>query len=334
MQKMNDTEGAIAIFGEIATTYRSENEETLDVVLAAKVNRASLRIVLGYRQEGLDCLTDIISRYGHDDRPLLAPHLAHALIDMGSSQAEMPDTRRAGFETWRTVIDLFAGSADPSVRKHVANAYIKIVAFLTYHNFAEDAMATCEKAVEYIENGDDLEIRMRAQMLLVKGWTERSHGSVDRALATHDELDRRFGDIIGLGGLRWRWHVGRERVLTYYKAGMTDHWREMFRKLYATFDSGHGTMLLDLHETVVQLAAAGGPSNVLARELLADQERAQALWPLIVALLGHAGESVRAPAEVIEVADDILKEIEQRRLRNASHSAAPEPQAGHQQGGP
>ena len=333
MQKMNDTESAIAIYDEIATTYRYEKEEMLDVVLAAKVNRASLHIVLGHRQEGLDCLADIINRYGHDDRPFLAPHLARALVDMGSSQSEMPDTRKAGLEAWRAVIDRFSGSDLPSVRKHVANAYIKVVAFLAYHNFAEDAIATCEKAVEYIENGDELEIRRHgAQMLLVKGWAERSHGSINRALATHQELDRRFGDIIGLGGLPWRWHVGRERVLTYYKAGTVDHWRQMFRKLYATLDSEHETMLFDLHETVVQIASVGGPSNVLAHELLADQEKAQALWPLIVALLRHAGESVRAPAEVMEVADDILKDIEERRRRSASQPMAPRPEAGNQQG--
>lgn len=333
MHEMDDTEGAIAAYGDIVATYSSENDETLAIVLASRLNRASLHVESGHRQKALDCLMEIISRHGRDDRPFVVRHVAHAMLDIGLLQADVENALGASLEAWRTLIDKFASFDDPAVRHHVVDAYIHIVSVLTCHNLAEDALKICKEAIEYIEDDDEFEIRTRGiQMLLVMGWIQRDHlGCIDDALASYDALDRRFGDIVGLGGLPWRWHTGRERVLTYYEARMTDHWREMLRGLYATLDSGLGTMLADLHDLVVQLAASDGPSDVLAAELLADPERAQALWPLIVALRRRAGESVRAPVEVMEIADDILKEIEERRQQIASQSLSPARQAGNQQ---
>ena len=324
MHELNDTEGAIAAYDDVIATYGSENNEKLTIVLAARLNRAFLHMDLGHRQEMLDCLTDIISRYGQDERPFVARHVAHAMLEMGSLQTDAAGPRRESLKTWRALIDRFASSDDPAVRQRVADAYIEIVAFLTYHDLSEDALATCEEAVKYTDDDDEAEIRMRGtQILLVMGWIQRTLGRIDDALASHDELDRRFGEIVGLGELHWRWHAGRERVLTYYNSGITDRWREMLRKLYTALDPGHEAMLADMHDLVVQLAATDAPTDVLAAELGADPERGRVLWPLVVALRRHAGESVRAPGEVMEVADDILEEIEEQRHQDASQSFAP-----------
>ncbi len=330
MRNLNDADGAISSYGDIIAMYR-DDDEMLDVVLGATLDRASFHMELGlHRQEVFDCFEEVVRRYGQDDRPFLASRVAQAMINMGSLQSSVPDTRTVGIQTLRILIDRFGSCGDHGVRQHVTAAYIKIVVLLTNHN-AEAALATCEEAIEYIEDGGESQVRAHgARLLLVRGWAQRSLGCIDDALASHDDLDRRFGDIVGLGGLLWHWHAGRERVLTYYKAGMTDHWREMLRRLYGTLDFGHERMLADLHELVVLIVAADGPPDVLAVELGADPERAHALWPLIVALRRHAGESVRAPAEVMDVADDILKEIESRRHRNAFQSPALKPQAGNQ----
>ena len=330
MQSLNDAQEALITYGDIIAMYR-DDDQMLDVVLGATLNRASLHVKLDlHRQDAFDCFEEVVRRYGQDDRPFLAPHVARAMINMGSLQSLAPDTHTAGFETWRALINRFGSFDDPEVRKHVTAAYIKVVAFLINHN-AEAALATCEEASEYIEDGGESEVQAHgARLLLVRGWAQRSLGRINDALASHDDLEDRFGDIVGLGGLLWRWHAGRERVLTYYKAGMTDHWREMLRRLYTTLDSGYERTLADLHDLVVMIAVADGPPDVLAVELGADPDKAQALWPLIVALRRHAGESVRVPAEVMEVADDILTEIEERRHRSTSQSVAPKLQADNQ----
>lgn len=319
MQGRGDAEGAIQAYDEIVATYTSDDDDMLNVVLAATLNRAYMHMELGqHRQEALKCFTDIVIRYGQDERPFLARHVALALINMGSLQAGILGTWRAGLETWRALIDRFASSDDPYVRQHVADAYIKVVAMLTEHNRAEESLAICDKAVKYIEDDEILVRTHGGRMLLVMGWMQRALGRIADALESHDkleshdELDRRFENIVGFGGLSWRRHAARERVLTYYAAEMTDQWREAFRKMYATVASEDEKELLDLHGLAVLLVGAGVPPNVLADELAADREKSRALWPLVIALRRHAGVAVRAPAEVMDVADDILREMENR----------------------
>ena len=44
---------------------------------------------------------------------------------------------------------------------------------------------------------------------------------------------------------------------------------------------------------------------------MSDEQKAKALAPLVVALRIRLGEDARAPIEVLEVAEDILREIDE-----------------------
>ena len=63
------------------------------------------------------------------------------------------------------------------------------------------------------------------------------------------------------------------------------------------------------------MIARGASERDLIEILSSDKEKLDALVPLIVALRQRAGEEVRAPVEVLEVAKDINKDIE-RRMTN------------------
>ena len=145
---------------------------------------------------------------------------------------------------------------------------------------------------------------------------------MDDALESFDELDDQFGDMVDGDGLTWRWKAVWGRVLTYYRAGMDDHGREELRALYAMFDNGQEAALSDLHRLIVDLAAAGVSPDGLADELAADRDKSQALWPLVVALRRRAGQPVRAPVEVMDVADDISRQIEELTAQLASAQQA------------
>ena len=211
------------------------------------------------------------------------------------------------------MIDRFSHSADYVVRLLVAMAYNKTAAFQATYGLAEEAVVTCDEAAAYAKEGGGAEDEtLVAEMLYVKGLAQRRLGQTEEALESHDELARRFGNIVGLGGLTWRWHAARQRVFTCYGAGMADHGRKGLQALYAMLDAGHRAALSDLQGLTVRLAAVGVPSDILADELAADPGKSQALWPLVVALRRRAGQSVRAPVEVMEVADDVLRQIEHK----------------------
>ena len=84
VQKMNGVERAIAVYDDIVATNNGD-PDMLDVVLGATIERANMHVKLGrHRQEALDRFIDIVRRYGFDDRPFLAKHVARAMLNMGS----------------------------------------------------------------------------------------------------------------------------------------------------------------------------------------------------------------------------------------------------------
>ena len=88
---------------------------------------------------------------------------------------------------------------------------------------------------------------------------------------------------------------------------------DLFREIRSAFDRDEEAMLRDFQEYVPTLVALGAEPGVLAGVLEEDGETHQALRPLAVALRLEAGEKVRAPAEMLEVAADIRAAIEEKR---------------------
>ena len=91
----------------------------------------------------------------------------------------------------------------------------------------------------------------------------------------------------------------------------------VFQSVCAMFVVGDETMLREMLARVPILIAAGAPERDLVKILSADSKTADALAPLVVALRRLAGEPVRAPAEVLEVAADICKNIEEAKRLGA-----------------
>ena len=98
------------------------------------------------------------------------------------------------------------------------------------------------------------------------------------------------------------------------EAAQGDHAAAMksFRSLYAEFTPANETTMRQMLAALIELAAAGAKRRDLLDVLLADAEKSAALAPFVAALRMDVGEPVRAPAEVIDVARDVIEEIEQR----------------------
>ena len=119
------------------------------------------------------------------------------------------------------------------------------------------------------------------------------------------EMSERLSDDVGFD-----WQAMRLRTTALLHQGDRDAVLEAFRAAYDAFRIGKRTMLREMLELVLGMIAFGVSERDLAEVLSSDRERADALAPLVVALRKRAGEPVRAPVEVIEVADDIIREIE------------------------
>ena len=167
-------------------------------------------------------------------------------------------------------------------------------------------------------NTPELQVQV-AKALLNKGAQQIESGRADEALRTSDELDRRFAAVTDnepsvLAFLRWQAKWMRTLALLVLDAHAAA--LSAFQSVCAMFVVGNEAMLREMLARVPILIAAGAPERDLIEVLSADSQTADALAPLVVALRRLAGEPVRAPAEVLEVAADVCKDIEEaKRLR-------------------
>ena len=87
---------------------------------------------------------------------------------------------------------------------------------------------------------------------------------------------------------------------------------DVFRSAYAVFAPNDEIMMSDMLKFVTELMAAGVFAGDLVKILSRDEVKSRTLRPLVVALRQHAGEEVREPTEVLEVAADILQTLPAR----------------------
>ena len=86
-----------------------------------------------------------------------------------------------------------------------------------------------------------------------------------------------------------------------------------FRAGYTGLTLSDEVTMRQIPAVVIELAATEAQQRDVLEILLMDDDKSAKLRPLVVALRKELGEHVRAPAEVMEVAEDIIKEIERRR---------------------
>ena len=84
---------------------------------------------------------------------------------------------------------------------------------------------------------------------------------------------------------------------------------EVFRNFYVAYRHGSEDTLKDVIVLAIDLTASGCRERALLEVVMSDEKKSDELAPLVVALRRRAGEVVRAPVEVMEVADDIIEQI-------------------------
>ena len=133
----------------------------------------------------------------------------------------------------------------------------------------------------------------------------------DKALCVCDAFERLPQDVSEASEIDLRWKVALIRTRALNRQG--DHHAAMtsFRTVYTGFAPADELKMRQMQEVVIELAAADTQRRDLLDVLLTDDEKSAALAPFVIALGMTLGESVRASAEVMEVARDIIKEIKQ-----------------------
>ncbi len=310
--QLGDAEAAVATCDEIVGRFGADEAPELRLQVAmALVTKGLVQYRLGDAEAAVATCDEIVGRFGADEAPELRLQVAMALVIKGFVQNRLGDAE-AAITTYDEVIDRFGADEAPELRLQVAAALVHKGIAQGRLGDAATAIATCDEAVRRFDVDEAPELRLPiAWALLNKSLIQTAAGRPEDALRVCEELERRLGALPPNVALVSRWQMAWARIRALLSLGRRQAAVDPFRAAYAVFVPENEEMLGEMLGTVPRVIAAGFPERDLVAVLEEDPEKAAALAPLLVALRQRAGESVRAPAEVLEVASDIRRRIDE-----------------------
>ncbi len=190
---------------------------------------------------------------------------------------------------------------------------IKVVAYEAT-NFQTFDISAYDRIFERWGIGDRLEIRLVVAIAALMAISEQAIWKPSKdVLAVCNVMEEWLRD------LDMQLLLAGTRAITLFGLGDEREARNQVRIMYDAFLSDG-----DVKVPIFYLMTIGPIAAVTASEetqraiveiLLSDDDKAAALRPIIVALQIRLGDAVRAPAEVMEVARDIVTTIEMRTRR-------------------
>ena len=250
----------------------------------------------------------------------LQMEVAKGLFNKGVTHGQRGESE-AELTAYDDLVARFGGSDNEEIQVCVAKALLNKGVAYGQRGESEAALAAYDDLVARFGGNDTPEIQVPvATSLLFKGNLQIEIDRAEEALHTSDELDRRCGAIIDnepAEGAFLRWQAKLMKTHALFVQNEHPAALSVFKSVCAMFVVGNEGMLREMLLRVPILIAAGASERDLVKVLSADSKTAAALKPLVVALRQLAGESVRASAEVLEVAADVRKRIETAKRHGA-----------------
>ena len=314
-EKRGELEAAVDAYDEVVLGYESVvSLPVQDIVAHAWSNKAFILGRQGRVDEAVAIYEGIAYRARDGGAQELQRHRAIALVNMGSGQAKLGQLV-AAVSAWKGIVREFGDHDEPAIRQAVARALLKLSVAELLNGSAESAIRSSEQVIDRYGTESDVELRRTvAQCLSVRGDALEQLDRISEALETYRELQDRFGDVVDPSGVLYEWNAISARTRIRYERGDIDAARQSLRSLYRATDMESDQNVIDMYCKVVTVAVAEVDSpDQLADVLSIDGAKSGTFWPLEIALRRLAGQDVRAPIEVMEVADDIREEIENLR---------------------
>ena len=229
------------------------------------------------------------------------------------SEAQAHEGRRefkAAIAKYDQVIECFGDHGAPEIQRLIFVAMLKKVIAQDWLGDAAAIISSCDQLIERFGGGDDPETRLHiALVMVIKGSLQATLGDFEAAFSTYDQVVKLFGDddteIIQTIVVLTMYQKGMAQI----KFGRSEDALEAFRLACRAAVPRNRATMDSMIETVQALIAGGISERRLIELLTEDDHTADALEPLVVALRQRAGESVRAPGEVLEIAADIHKRM-------------------------
>ena len=302
---------ALITYDEVIAHFDDSDAPALQVPVArALCGKGNMQVQLGELAAGVTIYDEVIARFGDSDVIDLQERVAWVLCKKGDVQSRLGEFTSA-VACYDEVITRFGDSEALRLQERVAWAWSgkgdvqgRLGEFVA-------AISAYDEAVALLGDSDAPDHQVPVNWTLFKkGMRQIQMGRAKEALRTCEEIERRLDALTGNEKIEFSWRTKCLQVLALMVQKKRRAAVDMFRSAYAVFVPDNETIMHEMLHFVPELIAQGVSERDLIEILSSDKEKLDALVPLIVALLQRAGEVVRAPVEVLEVAKDINKNID------------------------
>ena len=309
---LGDYAAALRAYDEMIARFGdSDASEIQESVVVALVFKGAAQEELGNFAAAIAPYEEAIARFGDNDAAVVQALVASALVDKGVAQGKLGENA-AAIAAFDEAIVRFGDNDAPKMQTWVASALVnKGVVQEELGDYAV-AIATYDEVMARFGDNDAPEMQARvAWALSCKGLVQTAIGRADESLRVCAELDRRLAALPGDDRTLFAWRAKWLRAAALLMQGKRPAAMEAFRAAYSGFAPENVTMMREMADvTIPRLIAVGASEHDLVEILSNDEIKSDALMPLVVALRQRMGVEVRAPTEMLEVAEDIRKQIE------------------------
>ena len=290
---------------------------------AATVNKAITERNHGRYENAIETCDDVARRFGADAATELRAQVAKALSLKASVLLTLWRNEEAaalGDEVDR----LFGAERGENFQEEVAGALVVKTNAQREAGDPEAAIAVCDEIVKRFGAIDNPVIRNRVTAALnAKAWAQAEAGHADAALRTCDDLESWLGDLAEDEQEGGRRIAAWARVRVFLAQEKHAAAMDAYRSALAAYNLDDDAEFRGFLAFTIEAIARGARASELLEALGARGEVSVRLAPLLVALRRRTGETVRAPAEIVEVADRVDRMIENRERGAAFSARAP-----------
>ena len=304
---------AVESYDEVLVRFGDSDLPDLQEQVAwALCGKGNTQVQLGELAAARSTYDKVIAHFGDSDASALQVPVAWALCGKGNMQVQLGEFASA-VACYDEVIARFGDSDAPALQVPIAWAWSGKADVQSRLGEFVAAISAYDESVALLGDSDAPDHQTPVTWTLFrKGIGQINMGRAKEALHTCEEIERRLGALTGNEKIEFTWRVSCMRVMILMVQKKRRAAVDMFRSAYAVFVPDNETIMNEMLHFVPELIAQGVSERDLIEILSSDKEKSDALVPLIVALRERAGEVVRAPVEVLEVAKDINKDIKAR----------------------
>ena len=331
-EQLGDPWNVLAVSDRVVRLANSRHGRVLVWAALTLVMRANAQLALGDFRAAIATCDDIVLRFGHRGEPLFGAVIADALVARGCSRAHLDDDPGA-IRDYDEVACRFGDDRHPEIRASLVAALMSKALACRRIGDHEEEIRSYDAVIERFDRSDALDIRQHAAVAMSwKCMTQADIGHSAEALASCERLEGvadswpadEEGPPAGpwTDWLKWRAEGARSLALAVRKEHRAS--LDSFRAAFALFLTDDEVTTREMLDLVAGLIARGVAPRELLAALSGDDGRSAGLRPLIVALHQRAGDRIRAPREVEEVAADIARRFAEAAERVGGMTATHE----------